>query len=311
MATQPEARIILSSSPYATLDAHYDAFERGDDDFQVVAHAPTWVANPTITEDATRLLERDEAVWKREYAALPQSELESSLFTLDELKSATRDSDAVLPPEIGHRYVAATDPATRRDKWTLVIATRRRLGALGLLRRSIVFAKEWAGTKAAPLNPDAVLKEMARICKPYGVTAAWTDQFAADALAAIGRRYDFGLWEDTLTAGRKLQLFEDLRTRVLDGEVELPPDDQVRADLLALRKQITRNGPTIEIPRVGGRHADYAPAVAMAIDRAASAPAHISAVPAEGTPEWIQWWGKREQDRMRKDSLRRYGRRQW
>ncbi len=47
MANQPLARIILSSSPVSTFDAHYAAFELGETDHQVVAFAESWIANPT------------------------------------------------------------------------------------------------------------------------------------------------------------------------------------------------------------------------------------------------------------------------
>jgi hypothetical protein len=66
VATMPLARIVLSSSPLGKLDAHAAAFDAGDDDFQIVAMAPTWVANPTITEADTHALERDEAKRQRE-----------------------------------------------------------------------------------------------------------------------------------------------------------------------------------------------------------------------------------------------------
>ena len=72
MATVPSARMVLSSSPLGLMDAHAEAFERGDTDDQMVAHAPTWVANPSVTEEATRKLEPDLRIWAREYAAEPQ-----------------------------------------------------------------------------------------------------------------------------------------------------------------------------------------------------------------------------------------------
>jgi hypothetical protein len=75
MATQPSARMFLCSSPFGTLDAHAAAFDAGDDDSQLVAHAPTWLANPSITEHQTRQLEPDEKIWRREYAAIPQDGL--------------------------------------------------------------------------------------------------------------------------------------------------------------------------------------------------------------------------------------------
>jgi hypothetical protein len=42
---------------------------------QIVAIAPTWVANNSITEAQTRKLEPDERIWRREYLAEPQASL--------------------------------------------------------------------------------------------------------------------------------------------------------------------------------------------------------------------------------------------
>jgi hypothetical protein len=92
MATQPHARIVLSSSPLATLDAHHEAFAAGDTTFQRVAYAPTWVANPTITEADTRRLEPDERVWAREYAATPSDAVSAAL------DGATVDAAVTRPP---------------------------------------------------------------------------------------------------------------------------------------------------------------------------------------------------------------------
>lgn len=71
--THPGAREFLISSPLGLLDFHAQAFERGDNENQVTASAPTWIANPSITEEQTRDLEPDERIWAREYAAQPQA----------------------------------------------------------------------------------------------------------------------------------------------------------------------------------------------------------------------------------------------
>jgi hypothetical protein len=64
-------------------------------------------------------------------------------------------------------------------------------------------------------------------------------------------------------------VFENLRRRVIDRSVQLPDDRQVRADLCAVRKWIAKNGAfSIELEKVGARHADYAPAVAGAVLKA-------------------------------------------
>ncbi len=52
--------------------------------------------------------------------------------------------------------------------------------------------------------------------------------------------------------------------RLADDGLELPDDPMVRADLLSVRKRVTMNGLAIELPRTAdGRHADYAPALAL------------------------------------------------
>jgi len=87
MATQPNAKIFLSSSPLGVLDAHAKAFDLGENAFQLVAHAPTWEANPTISEATTHDLEPDARVWRREYAAIPQASL-SAAFDADAVDAA-------------------------------------------------------------------------------------------------------------------------------------------------------------------------------------------------------------------------------
>jgi hypothetical protein len=305
MATQPEARIVLSSSPMATLDAHYDAFEQGDNVMQIVTHAPTWVANPTLTEADTRALESDEATWKREYAAIPMTELESSLFTDAMLTGATRKEPAMLEPEPELSYAAAMDPATRVNAWTLAVSTSR-FTAEGLLKKSIARVQEWRGSKSAPLSPDQVLREIAAICGPYRVRHVTTDQWSGDAMRDIARRHGIHLLEDVATQMRKSELYEGLRTRIVDGQIELPPDPQVKVDLLAVRRKITRAGPTIELGHSpDGRHADYAPAIALAVDAYTRPPP--AAKPELSTEEWERQAAEHRRQEHRRQQLRQHG----
>src|SRR5882724_10569813 len=60
--------LFLVSSPLANVDYHAEQFDRGTDESQLVVHAPTWVANDTITEQETRDQEKDPKLWAREYA---------------------------------------------------------------------------------------------------------------------------------------------------------------------------------------------------------------------------------------------------
>jgi len=53
MVTVPTARMYISSSAFSNLDYHFDLFEAGDTAAQLVAYAPTWEANPSVTEAET------------------------------------------------------------------------------------------------------------------------------------------------------------------------------------------------------------------------------------------------------------------
>lgn len=257
MATQPNARMYLVSSPMGPLDAHFDAFEAGNSEFQRVYHAPTWVANPTITEAETHALEPDPSLWSREYAAIPASEVDEAMFNSAELKAITT-SATELPFEPDADCCAAIDPAFRGDIFALVVGMRSR----GSKLVRIAAVREWQGSKANPLAPETTLKAVAAVLKAYGISSVFSDQHSADALVEIGTRVGLRIITEATTQASKLEDFESLRVQVRAGELELVDVSSLRSDLLNVRRRITRNGVTIELPRVGGRHSDTAVAVA-------------------------------------------------
>jgi hypothetical protein len=256
----PNGRIVLSSSPMGLLDAHADAFALGETDGQIVAHAPTWVANPSLTEKGTREREPDEVVWAREYAAIPQAEAETSLFSALLVDRACRDSLDV-PADDRHRYVATIDPATRGNAWTLVVACL----SDNQVRR-IVLTREWIGSKVKPLSPGAVFKEIADLIRPYKLAHVHSDQFAEDALRELARPHGLALLVDKpWTQAVKADAYDALRTLLQEKKLELPADPTVKTDLLGVRVRLTRAGTTYELASQGSRHSDYAPAIAMAV----------------------------------------------
>lgn len=122
IATLPDARMWLVSSPLGNADAHAKAFDRGDDEFQRVYHGATWELNPTLTEEMTRALEPDERVWRREYAAIPQ-EAVMCAFDLDSVEKAMRTA-----PRDGRwgRPIMSIDPSSGRgDAFVSVLCSWR------------------------------------------------------------------------------------------------------------------------------------------------------------------------------------------
>jgi hypothetical protein len=202
------------------------------------------------------------------------------------------------------------DPGTRGNSWTLVIATRKRIDALRT-KQIVARVTQWAGSKAEPLSPEKVLEEIAGICKAYRVDVVRTDQYSADALKDLAYRHGLTLRVETITAPRKVELFEDMRAKIAQGDIELPADSVLRSDLLSVRKRVTQSGITFELPRTAdGRHADYAPALALVLAQHVDAPAAEVPRPKKGTPEYAAWlaelqekiWLEREEEELRRQT---------
>lgn len=260
MATQPHARMALISSPMGRLDAHYDAYEEGETERQVVAHAPTWTANPTITEAQTHRDEPDPATHAREYRAVPQTGSESSLLTEHLVDRATRHGGDAPKPERGW-CIATMDPATRGNAWTLVVATRNEKGV-----RRVLVVREKRGTPTEPLSPRAVFDEWAPMLRSYGISVILTDQWAIDALQDSATACGLFLQEEAWHTKNKAEAYDALLKHAQNNELELPDEKNVKNDLLGIRRKLTRNGVTYELATTqDGRHSDFAPAIAMAV----------------------------------------------
>lgn len=285
LLTQRSAKMFLSSSPLGMLDAHAEAMALGDTEYQCTATAPSWVANPTVTEEQTHAEEPNEDIWKREYAAIPLEGSEEGMFAASLLSASSRADGKDVPREIGVFYNAAMDPALVRNAWTLAIAGRRWVE--GKVRRSIVAFREWRGTSANPLRPDVVLREVAVLLRKYGLDVVDTDEFHGQSLAIIAERPDINIVvrvNPTTSAG-KIERYESMLTQMSDGQLELPGDPRVRADLLAVRRLLTPNGFVIRLPETpDGRHCDHASSISLALSKCLVDPEYVG--PPRGTPAW-------------------------
>ena len=313
LATQKNAKMILSSSAFSTMDAHYDAFEQGDTDLQMTAYAPTWLANPTVSEKETHQLEPDAHAWEREYKAIPQAETEESLLTQFSVDRCIRTDEKLvskgwaqfceehgiegaIEPSPYHDYAASMDPATRGHRWPLVIFTRD--GQL-VNKTVIVGARYWQGNRKEPLSPRRVLSEILPILKAYRIECVYTDQWHGDSLRDFAYELGINLVDIPATHAENMRLFENLKSRVDEREVELPNNPDMIQDLLNVRKRVTRSGFSIELPEIGGRHCDYAPCIARAASTPLQAP--TSPPPTHGSEEWEEAMRERRRQDYLKD----------
>lgn len=214
------------------------------------------------------------------------------------IAAATRAKPGDLPYDPAQSYVGAMDPATRGNAWTVTLATR--VGQ----RKLVAYNREWVGSRAKPLNPDAVLAEIAADVKPYGVTTLGTDQWAVEALRDVAGRHDLSLVEMPFTRTDEGKLAKKIREAIVMGEIELPNDETFLSDMRRVRRQTSPGsaGFTVHLPKSSdGRHCDYWPPMLRCMSR------YID----DEKPR-SEDADAREQQRMRASAEKRYGaRRDW
>lgn len=260
------AQMVYPGSPWAPFGPIYDwtqeHFGKPSEDI-VVVRARAYDLNPVwwTKQRCESLKRRDPDAYKVDVDA-EFAMAESNMFSDHMVRDSTREAPLVLAPEPGAQYVAAMDPATRSNAWTLVVATR------GEGMRRVALGHQWVGSRSAPLSPEKVLAEAAMLLKPYAVAYCETDQWAADANKDIARRYGLELTCRPATRTENVDMYTSLQARMLAGEVELPPDPVIGADLRSVKKRVTPDGVKIVLPKQSsGRHCDYAPALARALAR--------------------------------------------
>lgn len=213
------------------------------------------------------------------------ADVESSLFTTATLEKVARKEPLTIGAKDRHHYVAVMDPATRANAWTLVVGTQaERQNEDGSVEKflQVVMARQWQGSVAHPLDPEDVLIQIGKVLRPYRVKRVISDQYAADALKALGRRHGLAIDEQTVTSRSKVENFSSLATLVDTGQIELPDDRHVMGDLKRVRRVVTQVGIRVDLPQTAdGRHCDYAASLAML----AVQPLRAIAPEAEGLPD--------------------------
>lgn len=262
----PGAQLVYISSPWAPMGFLYDLVkERWGKPSRdcVVVKAPAYDMAPLIwTDEKLEIARRDPRIYRTDIEA-DFADPEEALFTTQMLEVATRKEPLIAAPTPGAIYTAAIDPATRGNSFTLVVAT-----GSGRKQKVICMAKQWTGSAVNPLRPAAVLQEIAQILKAYRVTVLDSDQYMGDALRDLAAQVGLVLIPHAWTGTERTKRYLTLRTMFELGEVELPPDPTVRQDLQRVVKRYTQTGISIDLAKSGdGRHADYAPAVCMALTR--------------------------------------------
>ncbi len=186
---------------------------------------------------------------------------EEAMFSVSSIDACTRKGPLVIPRQDGHTYLAAMDPATRGNGWTLAIATKDPKGRIVVVR-----AEEWKGTQDDPLDPGEVLQQVADIVVPYGITAIFSDQVMGDALRNLARKVGLNLVQRNYAEKDRARKFLTIRTHLERRMIELPPVKAMRTDMLHVQKRPTPAGVGVRLPMTSdGRHCDWAPTLMLVL----------------------------------------------
>ncbi len=279
IATMPNAKIWLVSSPLGKEDAHAVAFDDGDNAGQRVYYCPTWVGNPTLSEQDTRDLEPDERVWLREWKGLPQA-ARLAAFRVEHVERAFVPRKPTFPPAI---KVLILDPSSgghsSRDRFTFAVASWC-VDTLDALPPHEVYPMDaqgrilehpWGqritrpefanwqprgkpylrfhevdafeGGFAGTVSGDDIADKLAAVAKRHDVIAAHSDQreslFLCSALSQRGITMHAHNW----TGPSKEAAVALVRRWLADGSLSLPADAlELKRELLSFEEVISKSG---------------------------------------------------------------------
>jgi hypothetical protein len=266
MATFPNAKLVLASSPYAMNGVLWDLWANRKKDREVLVwHAPTALMNPTVP---ARFLEnekkRDVETYRREYEA-EFAEAVSAYIPAEAIAACVVEGRASVPaqPRL-FNYEAAVDAAFKGDVFTLAVAHKDCRDD----RVVVDHVYGWEGSRQEPVRLGQVIPEIRNVLDRYGTRVVYGDQFGAEPLKHAFREAGIEFEEVPFTLQSKADLYANLRSYILDRRIELLDHRESLRELRALEVQLLPGGhPRVGHPNRGGIHDDYADAIALAVSR--------------------------------------------
>jgi hypothetical protein len=243
MATVPEARLLLVSSPAGLDDVHAEKVTQGDTSEQCVSIVPSWEGNPTLTEEGCRRDATDETAFLREYAAQPQETKTLKPFDRAEVDHAlARDFDRGRPA--GKRVVCA-DPSsgTGGDAFAWLVAgwNQRSDGTRVLVVDRVEAERgKWAHRKGGA----EVCAALAADAKRFGAELVATDQRETLLMTTELPRHGLRVEVFPHQTESKTTAVERLQLLLAEGQLALPQREgnRVKKQLLDFQQTETRTG---------------------------------------------------------------------
>lgn len=302
----PGGQIVAIGSPWAPFGPIFEQVQSGwrkPTAQRVVVRAPGWAMNPVYwTQERIDELKASDPDAYRVDCAAEFAAPESALVPPDALAAATRQAGDLEADPL-RSYVAGMDAGTRGNAWTLIIMSRH-----GEKRR-VDLAREWVGSRNAPLSASEILREIAKIAQRYRVASVWCDQWSADPLQELAQQHGLTLYPRMTPAKERWEQAARFRAELLEGRLEMHPHPVLREDVLRAKRTTTMQGVRLDLPTGGdGRHCDFVPSLMMA--SAQHIPDKRPAPHERGTDTWYEAEAAR-MERAAEEAARRSQPRRW
>jgi hypothetical protein len=236
MATIPNSKLIVISSPYAKFGVLYETYRdyHGTDDKDILVwSAPTTVMNPTIDQGfIDKESKKDPAAAASEWYGEFRKDIETFL-SREALEAVIVPGCYELPPLEGIAYKAFCDPAggSGKDSYALAISHydhKNKIRVLDLVRAA-----------KPPFSPAGVTAEFSKILKSYNLHEItgdrWGGEFPREAFLKNGISY-------RVADKPKSDLYRDFLPLVNSGKVELLDNKKLKSQLLGLERKTARSG---------------------------------------------------------------------
>lgn len=165
------------------------------------------------------------------------------------------------PEDMKPFYVAALDPAFRKDKFAFCI---------GHYEPDRGFVQDWVQSwkpeKNISLNPAVILDEIAKKIKEYHVVNVFSDQYQLEALKELALDRGFVIQGQDFTANSKAKIYGSFQTLLRTDRVRLLNNKEQRQELLGIEKHVGSGG-NVRIGARVGNHDDLATVVVLCANK--------------------------------------------
>ncbi len=264
----PGSTILLPGSPHVPVGAVYELYEKHfgmPSRTCVVAKAKGAQLNPKWwTEERQEQVRSIDIETYRTDCLAEFRRAPDALFAVHDLEAVTREA-MFRKPTPGGEYSAALSAGTERNVWTLAVEEFTGQGEDGLPRFSVALALEWYSTIEDPIRPKSMARKLAAALKKYGIDLVMCRESTPQELIDEAIEAGVTLTPDEISAAELLQRTEEIRTLVESGRYELPPLQELKRDLLTVKRHHTQTGAlALHLPETSdGRRCTFVPLLAM------------------------------------------------